>query len=360
MKIASSHVVMEASRQFLEKNEEREETRVWMNGSKPVPSPGARAPSGPRAGGDRVLLTHKGGALPESNVSASMAKEVEEAQDEALSSEPGINLARMILEALTGKKIRLLHTARPVDESSSVTRENVNAGGHEPPRASGEGWGMVADRFESHYEKETMAFAADGFVQTNDGRKIAFSLDVLMTREFYSEVSTSLRAGEGAMVDPLVIHFGAVPDGLTQARFRFDLDADGKEEEIPFVLPGSALLALDLNGDGRINDGTELFGPTTGNGFRELALHDEDGNGWIDENDSVFDRLSLWFKDSEGNDQWKGLRARGVGAIFVGNVQSPFALKDQVNQLHGQVVRSGVVLMESGEVRSIQQVDMVV
>lgn len=81
-----------------------------------------------------------------------------------------------------------------------------------------------------------------------------------------------------------------------------DLDADGMEDQISFVLPGSGFLALDLNGDGRINDGRELFGPETGDGFAELARYDEDGNQWIDENDPVFERLRIWTKDAEGRD----------------------------------------------------------
>jgi hypothetical protein len=42
---------------------------------------------------------------------------------------------------------------------------------------------------------------------------------------------------------------------------------------------------------GRIDSGSELFGPATGSGFGELAALDGDGNGWIDENDDAFARL---------------------------------------------------------------------
>lgn len=66
--------------------------------------------------------------------------------------------------------------------------------------------------------------------------------------------------------------------GLTEAKYNFDLDSDGREDLISFVRPGSGFLALDLNGDGRVNDGRELFGPATGDGFAELARYDQDGN----------------------------------------------------------------------------------
>ena len=63
---------------------------------------------------------------------------------------------------------------------------------------------------------------------------------------------------------------------VSDQTFYFDLDADGKEEEIS-VLNGSGYLALDKNGDGTINDGSELFGTRNGDGFADLAQYDEDG-----------------------------------------------------------------------------------
>ncbi len=40
----------------------------------------------------------------------------------------------------------------------------------------------------------------------------------------------------------------------------------------------------------KINDGSELFGTSSGDGFKDLATYDEDENGWIDENDSIFSK----------------------------------------------------------------------
>jgi len=68
-----------------------------------------------------------------------------------------------------------------------------------------------------------------------------------------------------------------------------------------------ALLALDLNGDGKITSGRELFGEATGgwapDGFTALARHDENGDGVISAADSVFARLVAWLDDGDGQSQ---------------------------------------------------------
>ena len=62
------------------------------------------------------------------------------------------------------------------------------------------------------------------------------------------------------------------------------------------------LLALDLNGDGRIGHGGELFGDNTllpdgspaENGYAALAQYDANQDGIIDSQDAVFERLRVW------------------------------------------------------------------
>lgn len=83
----------------------------------------------------------------------------------------------------------------------------------------------------------------------------------------------------------------------------FDLDGNHSPEQIAWTLPGSddGWLALDWNGNGAIDNGTELFGNFTpqetgpiGNGYLALALYDDDGDGVVDANDPVFARLVVW------------------------------------------------------------------
>ena len=53
--------------------------------------------------------------------------------------------------------------------------------------------------------------------------------------------------------------------------FKFDLDADGREDEISMLGKGSGFLALDKNGNGKIDDGSELFGTKSGDKNRHKS-----------------------------------------------------------------------------------------
>ncbi|NMC31987.1 MAG: hypothetical protein GYA36_05935 [Veillonellaceae bacterium] len=274
-----------------------------------------------------------------------------------------ITLIERMLEMLTGKKVKL----RVFDPSRWAQRQaptlnigaNVRTTGGQLTAISGRGSGMSYDLQTTHAEQEKTTMQAGGVVRTADGREINFSLDVSMSRQFLAKQGLSIRAG-AAMKDPLVINLSGALGDLTERKFSFDIDADGKADQISFAGPGSGFLALDRNGDGAINDGGELFGTASGNGFKDLAEFDTDGNQWIDENDAVFDKLRIWMKDETGRDQLVALGQAGVGAIYLGNVSTEFAVKDAANVQQGQVRSSGMFLRENGGAGVIQQIDLAV
>ena len=145
-----------------------------------------------------------------------------------------------------------------------------------------------------------MQFAAAGRVVTQDGQEIAFRAELYMSRSFVANSSLTLIGGNAVMTDPLVINFDGTGAQLENTRFAFDLDSDGTSEQIANLRPNSGYLALDRNGDGVINNGGELFGPVSNNGFTELAAYDDDGNGFIDEGDAV--NLSVTPADAGSED----------------------------------------------------------
>ena len=207
---------------------------------------------------------------------------------------------------------------------------------------------VISGSFETYFEEnQSMSFHTGGYVQCEDGRTIDFGLDVEMTASFtqyYKEEGISAQA----MCDPLVLNFEGNVAGLSDMKFKFDLDADGTEDEISTLAGGNGFLALDLNNDGRINDGSELFGTKSGNGFADLSQYDEDGNGFIDENDSVFDRLKIWIKDENGEDVLYNLKEKNVGAIYLGNVNTDFVMRGMEGNVNGALRRSGAFLYEDG------------
>ncbi|MPN34623.1 hypothetical protein SDC9_182117 [bioreactor metagenome] len=208
-------------------------------------------------------------------------------------------------------------------------------------------------------EEEQMNFTASGTVQTQDGRSISFDMQLLMQRSYYESSSFSLRIGDAAQqtMDPLAINIGGGAVDLTQNKFAFDLDADGSTEEISFISGQGGFLALDRNGDGAINDGTELFGPQTGDGFRDLSVYDLDKNGWIDENDPVFGKLKIFNMTEDGNTVLMSLGEAGVGALCLQNVDTEFSFK-QGQDLQGQMRKSSIFLKKDGTAGMLHHIDL--
>ncbi len=225
---------------------------------------------------------------------------------------------------------------------------------------SGTMWQKITAVSGFHAETESTTFATKGMVQTADGRSIGFNVELSMSRAFMQETNF-LEVHDYIKTDPLMINLDTDAPSVSDQKFFFDLDCDGKKENISFAGRGSGFLALDKNGDGEIYDGSELFGTKSGDGFKDLAKYDEDGNGWIDENDDVFNRLKVWTKDENGNDKLIDLKKADVGAIYLGNVDTQFSLKDEYNRLNAEVKKTGVFLREStGEVGTLNHVDLVV
>ncbi|MDZ7621873.1 MAG: hypothetical protein U5O69_05535 [Candidatus Competibacteraceae bacterium] len=363
MKIASSDILLSGRHAAVESREVRESLRMWVGERRPDFEDQGRRPNSPpgMARVDTVRLSPEARAAQPSKQAAP--------PDAELTPEDELKLTMLVdmIAVLTGKKIKLISPKELSDKLAAAQEQaQEHAGGlskiHQRDDAAARpaGFGIEYDYYERYYEAEKTTFSATGLIKTQDGREIAFSLDLSMSREFLREQNVSLRVGDARLKDPLVLNFEGNAAELTSTRFSFDIDSNGQPRQIAFVGSDSGFLALDRNGDGVINNGRELFGPATGDGFAELAAHDEDGNGWIDENDSVYQHLRIWSKDARGQDQLVALGERGVGAIYLGHVASPFALKDDDNALLGQIRSSGVFLNENGTVGTVQQIDLAI
>ncbi len=207
-------------------------------------------------------------------------------------------------------------------------------------------------------ETEETCFSTTGKVITEDGRELDFDLELTMSRrftEYYERNISTMRT----FTDPLVINLDAPIAEVSDVKISFDLDCDGTEEKISALNTSSGYLALDLNEDGIINNGGELFGTRSGNGFADLAKYDADGNGWIDEADEVFDRLVIAFIKEDGTQELVKLKDRDIGAICTKSAHTDFSLNDlSTNETQARIRQTGIFLYESGMMGTMQHLDL--
>ncbi len=358
MKVIDSSLSMLSTHRAETREVSRESLTLWRRGAEPQ----TREANGVALGRLRqraMALLQAPPAPPEKTPEPQSVQAVADGE-ESLDSlqELEVSLLKLLVERFTGHRIQVV---KP-DELKCCPEKSESNQSHEvaaAPPDEREGWGMVYENYQSHYESEQTRFQVQGVVRTADGQEISLDIQLNMSREFFSEESQVLRAGD-ALKDPLVVNFSGQAAELTQQRYSFDIDTDGNVDQIHFVGPGSGFLALDRNQDGVVNDGSELFGTQSGDGFADLARYDSDGNGWIDENDPIFESLRIWSKDAEGRDQLVALGARGIGAIYLGHITTPFELKNNQNELQGVVRDSGIYLAEEGGAGTLQQIDLVV
>lgn len=252
------------------------------------------------------------------------------------------SLLDAIMAAMDGKKVG----------EKFAAAETVPDAPHAPRGGIEIGWQRMQRESVSESEKTTVC--GNGKVTTCDGRVIDFDYELAMERSYTSEKVTD-ESGSVRLSDPLMLSFNGMACELTEERIAFDLNADGKAEQIPGMGKCSGYLVLDRNGNGKADDGSELFGVASGNGFADLAKLDSDHNGWIDEADPVFSQLGVWSGTGFGS-----LKERGVGALSTATVNAEFSLKTKSNELLGQIRAAGLYLSEAGEVGHLQQVDLAV
>ena len=155
------------------------------------------------------------------------------------------------------------------------------------------------------------ASIAGGIVGAIFGESIGKSIGRFFSRLFgYENSYYDSATGAIRYVDPLVLDFDK--DGFetvsADSGVYFDEDAKNLVEKTAWVSPDDALLAIDINGNGIIDDGTELFGNSTKmpdgsnatGGFKALSQYDSNSDGVIDEKDSAYDKILVW-RDINGD-----------------------------------------------------------
>ena len=382
MKIVSSTVAMEGRSSHISEETQVSSLRMWDNRSKTQTGTN----SSNSILGDRLNLSSNGLFLAQIQAQAqagseelstsllpppvSPASAVEDPDkinpEDALSDKDlmKIRLLEKMIEGLTGKKFKFKYYAFKDFEKALATKPlnlpNAVAAAHsqrpQPQAPATLGWGVHFHEETTQSLKETVDFQSKGSVVTADGTAIDFQLNYHFSQEISSSTIIDFKAGD-ALIDPLVIRLDDSPLQFSKDPIQFDLDIDGLKDSFRVPIDQAGLLFLDQNGNQVADNGSELFGPTTGQGFAELKALDSDQNGWIDEGDSAFDNLRIWVRSNDGTDRYIGLIEAGVGALFVESANTEAGLYSQDAALLGQMKMTSFYLKESGQPGLVHELD---
>jgi len=169
------------------------------------------------------------------------------------------------------------------------------------------------------------------------------------------------------MRDPLAIDLdgdGIETVGITATPVFFDHDGSGQRIPTGWLQSDDAWLVLDRNGNGSIDNGTELFGTNTTKFDKQLALSgldalcdfDSNGDGMVDARDERMCQLQLWQDRNQDGlsqaDELSPLAERGISAIAVQGIPADTDLG------HGnRIVATAPVLRKDGS--ATQAADLV-
>ena len=350
MIVENAKIQMHAGHQQMQRTERKQTLTTWNN--RP------QVDSNILAQQNQLDKLHLSNAAKSS---ATQSSQLDLEQELEISDSLNMLIIRRMVKEITGQELQMFS---PKDLQGSVDEVSIQPPSQSPVQqvsSTNSGSGLIYDQSMSFFESESSSFSAEGIINTKDGQSLSFSVSLSMSRSFYLETSTRLQMGEQPKVDPLVINFDGNAAELSTNRFQFDIDANGSLDQIATLKSNSGMLALDKNQDGQVNDGSELFGGKTGDGFSELAVYDEDQNHFIDEADSIYQKLRIWQRHADGSQQLIGLGEKNIGAIYLGHLTTPFQLKaESDNQSLGEVAISGIYLKETGEIGTIQQINFTV
>jgi len=151
--------------------------------------------------------------------------------------------------------------------------------------------------------KQQLNYQVQGKLNINEQElSLNYNFALSSERTSYSKVEMSAVA----LKDPLIVQFGAQGLGEIKGQKNFKINQDNKIDQLPIFSGDVGYLVYDQNNNQQADNGSELFGPKTGQGFAELALLDSNKNGFIDADDEQFDQLYLWQPSDDNNqaEQW--------------------------------------------------------
>ena len=257
--------------------------------------------------------------------------------------EAGIGGVKVSLQNASGATIATTTT----NTSGNYSFANLDPGSYR----------LVFDKTNTVYNGIAMTkwFWAAKDIGSND----AIDADAYSTTHVATTAYTTLTSGQNDMtwdaaITPIVLDLNG--DGIhTIARENslgsFDLLGNGQPIQSGWLSGNDGFLAVDRNGNGRIDDISELFGGSAkGAGFAKLAAYDSNGDGVVNADDAGFADLRIW-RDANGNHQTDAgelmtLTQAGLSSLKVSYSELPFL--DANDNLH--LERSSATLADGTSV----------
>lgn len=210
--------------------------------------------------------------------------------------------------------------------------------------------------------KDAIAFNTQAIIKTED-KEFNIELQCSYTKAFFEQHKETLSFEETNFLDPLIIQYDANASAFdtlsSTMSFQFDLKNDNTLVDIPALKKGNGFLVLDKNNNGVIDNGSEMFGPNTNNGFEELRAYDSDGNHWIDENDPIFNELLIWSKNENNEESLIALGQSGIGALYLNEIKSDFTYNKSVNESMARLKANSIFLREDGTTGMLSSLDFI-
>ena len=263
------------------------------------------------------------------------------------------NILEIVLNNFTNEKDFKIY---PIDEETNANSQLIQNKSEELVQIEE----TTFRHLKEYHQKSSVEYNTQAFIKTNRGQ-INIDLNLSFSQEFYEKHETIVEKTKTIYLDPLVINYDSNLSSFdnisSTMKFEFDLNSDGINELIPQLKEGSGFLALDKDKNGVIDNGNELFGANTGDGFEELRNYDEDNNNWIDENDSIFDNLLIWEKNENGDNSLVSLGQTGIGAIYLSAVDSGFTYSSNIQDDYARLKQSSFYVKEDGKAGLVTSVD---
>ena len=173
--------------------------------------------------------------------------------------------------------------------------------------------------------------------------------------------SMSEAAAARVNADPLILDLDGTGFKISYKKdgAHFDLNSDGLQKKINWT-KSNGILTVDLNENGIVDDGREVFGDyhlladgtRAHNGFEALAQYDINEDGIIDSEDEIFGKLKIWV-DTDGNGVSEKKELKTLEELGIKAIKFNYVTKNQNTDTEALIGNVSTYIREDGSENNI-------